>query len=125
MCEVYDYRKAMVQDIKEWIRVNGEESLIDLYSSFDEFREHLYEDMWADDSVTGNGVNGYVDTVNDIEEYLCHNFGLLQEAFEEFEADREKIFNPKYLDTTIRCYLLSECLDRALEEMDITDEDFE
>lgn len=111
----YDYRKAMIQDIKDYIWMNDlqpEEGM-----SQDEYLDYLSDELWDKDEITGNGPKFY-DTEDKCAEYVCHNLPLYFQAADEFGelaltiADARWLFeNPaQHMDTTIRCYLLSECL---------------
>ena len=112
--ETYDYREAVQNDIRDWLSTE----VIKLYLSRDDMYEDLYEQMWASDRVTGNASGSYTFNAWQAEEFLCHNFDLLRDAFSEFGYDNEHIFEPEFCDLTIRCYLLGECLSNVLEEDD-------
>ena len=109
--ETYDYREAIQDDIKDWLATED----IKLYLSRDEMYEDLYEQMWASDAITGNKSGSYTDAWH-AEEFLCHNFDLLKDAFRDFGCDYERLFEPEFCDLTIRCYLLGECLSNVLED---------
>ncbi len=120
----YNYLEAMVEDIKDWMH-NNDFNLSE-YTDLDEVREDLYDELFAEESVTGNGLSWY-DTEFKCEEYICHNLDLLFEAvFEYGETEemlldnihkyaREKSF-ARWADCTIRCYLLSSAINEVLEE---------
>lgn len=118
----YDYTEAETADICEYIRENIN---IDDYEDIDELREKLYDELWADDSVTGNGSGSYTFSRYVAERNLCGNLSLLAEAISEF-CDEDNSFkylsDPERADVTIRCYLLGQCIDAALDEMDIETE---
>ena len=118
----YDYEEAVTADICDYIRENVS---IDDYSDIDELRESLYDELFISDSVTGNASGSYTFNRYTAERNLCGNLSLLAEAIEEF-CDTENSFkylsDPERADVTIRCYLLSQCLDAALDEMDIESE---
>lgn len=118
--ENYDYRKAMVEDIKQYIKDNPHD-----FDEDEDVEEYWYDALFEEDNVTGNGPYWY-DTEDKCAEYLCHNIDLAYEAAREFGMDDEIISIIKYyenhelaryLDCTIRCYLLGECLYTALEEL--------
>lgn len=115
--ETYNYRENVKEDIKEYIENNYEkEDFKD--KDKEEMYETLYDEMWTADSVTGNGSGSYTFNAYKAEEYLCHNFDLAQEAFENFGyngVDFSK--GVEGVDVTIRCYLLSELLEEVLEEI--------
>ena len=110
----YDYRKNITEDIKRELEdyaTYTSQSIEDL--SFDE----LFDYLWTCDNVTGNASGSYTFNTWEAAEHLLHNEDLLNEALEEFGGDYKRaIESPEYADVTIRCYLLNECLTRALEE---------
>ena len=124
--EKYDYRRAIIDDIKDWI-VN-ETDIIE--ESIKEDRDEdlynwIYEEVFDEDSVTGNG-SYYYGTEDFCSECLSGNFDILYEAAREFAIDDEvnvliKHYEDKdlarYFDCTIRCYLLMECVYAAVEEL--------
>ena len=111
----YDYLDAMMDDIREWI--DSEIDFDDWRGDRDGLQEHLHDDLWADDSVTGNGSGTYTCDRDEAEENLCGNFYLLAEALSEFCGDYERaIHDPEYADVTIRCYLLGQAIEEVLDE---------
>jgi len=120
----YDYRKAMTDDILDYIANEKPEYLSGLID-FEEAREKLWEELWAEDSITGNGGN-YYDTEEKCFEYISGNTDLVYEAAREFcindniykmiERYTDKILG-RYLDCTTRCYILSSAIDLALEKI--------
>ena len=124
----YNYLKAMVDDIKDYIDYD-----VDLteYSDLDEFRDALNDDLWVRDSVTGNASGSYTFDRNKAKEYVIDNEELLGEMIQEFDIDAKTVGekfiegNWEYFDVSIRCYLLGQAIEQALDEMGITDETFE
>jgi hypothetical protein len=119
--EKYNYRAALINDIKTYITNNPQE-WADPFVTDDIFN-YWYDILWAEDCVTGNGSNWYAKE-SECEEFLTHNVNLALEAFEEFAVDVKAIFNAatngnaaRFIDCTIRCYLLGECLGQVLEEL--------
>ena len=118
---MYNYYEAVKEDVLTYIKWN-----ID-YKDFDdlkELEEYLNDNLWACDSVTGNGSGSYYCNAYAAEEALCHNWDLLAEALEEFGQSGTDILREgaEAMDVTIRCYLLGQCIAEALEEIE---EDFE
>ena len=101
----YDYRKALRADIKDYIEENGAGDY-----------ETLYDNLFVEDSVTGNASGSYTFNRAEAEEYVRDNLDLALEAVREFgygvEHFAEKVEDEEweYLDVTIRCYLLGEVL---------------
>ena len=115
--ENYNYLEQVTADAKEAILENME------YWAFDdrEELESVANDMlWVDDSVTGNGSGSYYCNAWRAEEAICHNRDLLSEACEEFGQDIGEAFRrgAEFCDVTIRCYLLSQAIAAALDELE-------
>lgn len=115
----YDYLESMKEDIKNYIEENKENDSYD-WDNLEEVKELLYDDLWIDDSVTGNGSGSYYCNSYKAREALQGNEDLLIEALEEFGNDAESykrsLTDPEFADVTIRCYLLSQAIDEALKE---------
>ena len=119
--EKYDYRRAMIEDIKEYIKDNPHEWADPL--AIDDIEEYWYDILWAEDCITGNGAGWYAKE-EECEKFLNENIDLGIEACDEFGIDTSALLKAssnneaaRYIDCTIRCYLLGECLHQAIEEM--------
>ena len=119
--EKYDYRAAMVKDIKDYIKNNPDLWADPMHE--DNFVDYWYDTLWSEDCITGNGPYWY-DTEEKCEEYLSLNIDLGIEACSEFGIDMRALLDAatknsaaRYMDCTIRCYLLGECVEKALEEL--------
>lgn len=115
--EKYNYLEQVTADAKEAILENME------YWTFDdreELEEVAYDELWADDSVTGNGSGSYFCNTWKAEEALCHNWDLLAKACEEFGQDIGEAIKQgvEACDVTIRCYLLGQAIAAALDELE-------
>lgn len=114
---MYDYREAVKNDVLEYIKdeINFEE-----FDSLEELEQHLNDELWTVDSVTGNASGSYYCNSWKAEEALAHNWDLLVEALEEFGQDGTDILKQgaEAMDVTIRCYLLGECIAAALDEIE-------
>ena len=93
------------------------------YWSFDdrdELEEVSYDELMLYDSVTGNASGSYYFNTWKAEEALCHNWDLLAEACEEFGQDIGEAVKrgAEFCDVTIRCYLLSQAIAAALDELE-------
>ena len=124
--EKYDYRRAITDEIKDWI-VNNTDLMEDSETTIydDDIANWIYDEVWCEDSITGNGAY-YYDTEDKCSEYLCHNLDLVCEALRDFGMDEnvkaiikqyENKSLARYFDCTVRCYLLGECIEIALEEL--------
>lgn len=112
----YDYREAVKKDVINYIE---EEIDFQDYDTIEELRDHLKEQLWIEDRVTGAGSDSYTCNTWQSEEYLCHNFNLLVEAL-EFSGNAVMLLKDgaDACDVQIRCYILNEAIDAALEELD-------
>ena len=111
---IYDYRKNMLEDIKDYLAENNytKERLEEEHESGE-----LYNTLFVEDSVTGNASGSYTFCSWTAAEFLLHNEDILVDALKELGGDYERsISEPEYADVTIRCYLLGEVLEDAIEE---------
>ena len=116
MTERYNYMEAMKKDIKEYI--NNEVNLKD-FTDRDDLEEKLNEDLWVNDSVTGNASGSYYCNSWKAEEAICHNLDLLGEAMKEFGCEVDLLEKgAEWADVTIRCYLLGQAIGEVLDDME-------
>lgn len=119
--EKYNYLKEITNDIIYWMDREGDPFDISQFEDRDEAANFLCEELWEEDSITGNGPYNYSDEFLS-EEYLCHNLDLIIEACEGFGVNYEKLRQQykngmlaRYLDGAIRCYLLPKAVYEALK----------
>jgi len=119
----YDYRKAVKDDIYQAIHDNF--TIEEIRANMEDrssFQERLYDDLFLDDSVTGNASGSYTFNTYAAEENLLHNWDLIEECAECFGCEPVVSSGykngPEYWDVSIRCYLLGECLEAVLDEME-------
>ena len=119
----YNYREAVKNDVMEAIRDNyNAEEIKEHLENRDDFAERLNDELWIDDSVTGNASGSYTFSTWKAEENLAHNWELMEEVAEMFGCE-PKIsasweHGAEWWDVSIRCYLLSECISEALDELE-------
>ena len=114
--ERYDYFAAVKGDVKNFLGCNVG---LNKFEDRDSLADYLNDVLWTEDSVTGNGSGSYTFNAREAEEYLCHNWGLLAEAMEEFGCTIDKLgMGPKWADVTIRCYLLGRAISEVLNDME-------
>ena len=118
--EKYDYRAEVKNDIEWYIKDNDVDSRA--FESRDAMYDYLYETLFVDDSVTGNASGSYFMSRWKAEEAICHNFDLIQDMWEEFGYGNEKlsdmIWEAEVIDVSIRCYLLGECINAVLDDIE-------
>lgn len=114
----YDYLEAVIEDVKNVV-VNDYNYKEELTEDRDNFEERLHDDLWTNDSVTGNGSGSYTFSTWKAEEYLCHNLDLLSEALNEFGCDLSYLEKgAEACDVTIRCYLLGQAISKVLDDLE-------
>lgn len=122
---MYNYREEMKNDILEAIRENyTAEEIAEQMTDRDSFAETLNDELWTDDSVTGNASGSYTFSRATAKEYVTENIDLATEALREFCLDSDTIAEHfleedwEYFDVTIRCYLLAGLIWEVLEEIE-------
>lgn len=112
----YNYLESIKADVKEYI--NNEITLKD-FTDREELEQKLNDDLWVEDSVTGNASGSYYCNAWKAEEALAHNWDVLEEALAEFGCEGNPIEKgAEWCDVTIRCYLLGQAIAEVLEEME-------
>ena len=102
-------KQAILENLNYWSFTNREE-----------LEEIANDELWVDDSVTGNGSGSYTFSTWQAEENLCHNMDELEDACDEFGQDIGEAVKQgaEYCDVTIRCYLLGQAISAALDELE-------
>lgn len=116
----YNYHEAVKADVTEYITENLKHYTFD---DVEDLANQLEQDLWIDDSVTGNASGSYTFSTWKAEDYLSHNWDLLAEALREFGCDDVNALEKgaEWCDVLIRCYLLNGCIWEALESMPLDD----
>lgn len=109
--EKYDYLSAVTEDVKDYINDNVNFAA---YEDVDELKEKLQDELWTVDRVTGNGSGSYTFNAWQAEENICHNSELIAEVEEWGKLKRD---DPEGIDVAIRCYLLPQAIDAAVNEL--------
>lgn len=119
----YNYLEAMKEDIKTYLEDNFEYKYSDM--DRDELEESLRDDLWIEDSITGNGSGSYTFNREEAKEYVVDNMELCVEALEGFCVEASEIAKRflsedwEYFDVTIRCFNLSYAISEVLDEMGV------
>lgn len=127
MNTAYDYYFEVKNDIREALN-NGDYDYItsqyiddetgDFNGDIEGLQEELYDAMWVDDSITGNASGSYTFSTYEAENNICHNFDLIEEAAASFGIEPTVTggyeHGAEFWDVTLRCYVLSECLNDVL-----------
>ena len=117
----YNYLEELKSDVKNYINEVASDYMD--CEDMDELRDELYDNLWDEDSVTGNGSGSYTFNREKAKEYVSDNMDLMVEAYKEFDSieslvDDLEALDFETIDVTIRCYLLSQALDEVLEDED-------
>lgn len=118
-----EYIEQMRDDIIEYVKDNDIE-LFDEDGNVDgSAKDDLYDDLWTEDSVTGNGSGSYTFNSAKAHENIMGAEDVIREMCEEFCIDRGDLADHflnedwEWFDVSIRCYLLGEALDLACDEL--------
>lgn len=116
--KTYNYEEAVKNDVRTWIEDNVKFS--EWKGDREGLEEYLNDELFVDDSVTGNGSGSYTFNAWEAEENICHNMELLGEACKEFGNDAGQILKKgaEVCDVTIRCYLLGSAIAAVLDELE-------
>ena len=122
---MYNYLEQMTLDIKEYLEgEHSPEELREKIEDRDEWEQELNDNLWCEDSITGNASGSYTFCRYTARGYVTDNMNLCVEALQEFGTDTEEIANRfldedwEYFDVTIRCYLLGRAIALALDEIE-------
>ena len=121
--EKYNYMENVTADAKQAILENLN------YWNFadrEELEEIANDNLWADDSVTGNASGSYTFNREAAKEYVTRSddgMDTLRDAVCDFNCEHEAFSafledNWEYLDVTIRCYLLGQAISAAIDELE-------
>ena len=121
----YNYCEQIKNDVLVYIKDNYTiEEQIENLDNRDEWLEKLNDDLWIEDSVTGNASGSYTFDRWKAREYVVEWLDVLKDALDEFGTPSETIANNflneewEYFDVTIRCYLLNGAIIHALDELE-------
>ena len=116
----YDYFQAVESDVKNYIIENYTiDDLRECYSGDSDLYDELYDELFVNDSVTGNASGSYTFSTYKAECYLTHNWKLAMQVLYDFGYESINLddFSPEWLDVTIRCGILSECIYNVLDDL--------
>ena len=118
----YDYPAEVTKDIEHWLRQNNFD--LSQFENRDEAAEYLHDELWTEDSITGNGGN-YYDSAYKCGEYLCHNLDILLEALLDYDLISHDLYRridvkefSQWADCAVRCYLLENAIENALIKLE-------
>ena len=118
------YLDMVKEDVKNWIDENIDYIDDDVKADKDALFEYLNDNLWTEDSLTGNASGSYTFNSWDAENYVKADMDTVKEALNEFfvpaETIAEKFLNEdwEYFDVTARCYVLESAIYEVLEDME-------
>ena len=117
----YNYLEELKSDVRTYIKEVASDYMD--CEDMDELRDSLYDNLWDEDSVTGNGSGSYTFNREKAKEYVSDNMDLMVEAYKDLDSieslvDDLEALDFETIDVTIRCYLLSQALDEVFEDED-------
>ena len=117
-----------MDSLKNAIRNYLEDEVIDymerLEDDRDELEQELNDDLWINDSVTGNASGSYTFNRNKAKENVIDNMDLLAEMADAFcvelseLGERFKDEDWEWFDVSIRCYLLGQAISEVLDDLE-------
>lgn len=119
---MYDYLESMKDDIKTYIITD--EMKQEIKEDREAVEERLNDELWIDDSITGNASGSYTCNCSRAQEYVTDNGDLVREMVSEFciesETVAEHFLNEdwEWFDVSIRCYLLGQAISEVLDEIE-------
>lgn len=114
--EKYNYLECVKADVRNYIKEHEIEVNED---NREEVEQQLNDDLFCEDSVTGNASGSYTFNAWQAEENLCHNLDLLGEVLESWGCGPDYLMEEgaEACDVAIRCYLLSQAIAEVLDEI--------
>lgn len=116
-----NYLNQVKNDVLDYIAENIDGA--DWIDDRDGLEEHLYEECWISDSVTGNASGSYYCNSYKAREAVFEDYDTVRNALEEFETpDRiGKLFLDEeweLIDLTARCYVLGQAISDVLDTLE-------
>nr|DAZ67912.1 MAG TPA: hypothetical protein [Caudoviricetes sp.] len=120
---MYNYLEAVTNDAKQAILENMNDWN---FADREELEEIASDELWVDDNVTGNGSGSYSFNSEMAKEYVLESddgLDTLRDAAKDYNCEHKAFTafleeNWEYLDVTIRCYLLSQAISAAIDELE-------
>ena len=116
----YNYYSAVADDVKNWIVDNYTATEVAAWD-IDEAAERLNDDLWIEDSVTGNGSGSYTFSRAAARDYVLADPDTVADALRDFCVDADTLAEKflsqdwEYFDVTARCYVLGAAITDALD----------
>lgn len=121
----YNYLEAVKADVRDYISENDirvESDPAGFIDAKERLRESLYDELWTEDSVTGNGSGTYTFSRNRAKWLVFSDFDTVANAASEFcdpaEIGRRFLMEDwEFFDVIARLYVLRQAIDEELDVM--------
>ena len=117
---VHDYIEEMKRDIAQYI---ADEAEIEDGEDRDDFEQRINDNLWIEDSVTGNGSGSYTCSRSKAHENVMGNEHFIRNLIDDFGVDAKELVDRfmsadyEWFDVLIRCYLLGQVLSEVIDEL--------
>lgn len=117
---VHDYVEEMKTDIAQYI---ADEAEIEDGEDRDDFEQRLNDDLWTEDSVTGNGSGSYTFSGSKAHENVMGNEDYVRQMVYEWGIEAKDLVDRflnaewEWFDVSIRCYLLGQVLAEVIDDL--------
>ena len=119
------YLSETADNVVRWIEENySKDEIKENLDRGYEWEEELYDKLWTEDSVTGNGSGSYTFSRTKAEEYVFSDVETVVDALKEFEIESETLAEHffdqdwEWFDVTARCYILPQAISAAIVILD-------
>lgn len=117
------YLEQVTEDVTNYLVENFTEDVVaDYCGEWEDFIEHLYDELWNTDSVTGNASGSYWFSRALAENMVLSNLGEVKFALLEFDMldDLGRLIVDEEwerIDVIVRCHALNTAIYDALEQL--------
>lgn len=123
------YREEVYDGVKNWILDNVEITMEDgeLHTEYGDkwdSQASLEDEMWAEDSVTGNGSGSYTFSSWKAEQNIRDEFDMFLDMVKDFGYSAEQVGtwfldeDWETMDVLVRCWLLPSVIEEVLDDIE-------
>lgn len=116
----YEYLNQVSEDVRNY--VENEIDLTEWVGDRDGLEQHLNDELFCCDSVTGNASGSYTFNTWQAEENIAHAWDLIEEAAEAYGIEPTISCSwdhgAEWWDVAIRCHLLPEAVAAVLDDLE-------
>lgn len=121
--EEFNYEADVLDSVYDWLK-NNEDEWVNEGDTLEDIREYLEDELFNEDSVTGNASGSFTFDRNKAKENVFADIDSVRNAFMEYDERArfaDLFFDEDWetIDVITRCYVLSDAISDALDESDI------